>query len=303
MIVPRVVAVLATSMMVVTACSSGDGKASPGTTAAARDDATEIFFSGYKSDVYSRDEHWLCRPGLAFQPVHPRPRRHGRFCRRISHARAVRAGDQARVRLLLRVPDGPVRRRGKRAVRRKLRPGDLHGAHAGGPFRDEVRGVRAAVPPTHPDRARQLRRRLRQDRVHRRARRVPLLPREPQPGAPLRAHGPFAGRRPSATADLRPDRPEPQAARSDDLGSAAREPGGCTRGEGRGWLVQERPRLSRRVRCRVRDLLLVVPFDGTAAVRLVLRGGRASRVNGRCAPIRPSSTAARACWCPTSTWR
>ena len=70
MILPRASAVIATAViasaaLVMTACSSGDDKATTGTTAVARDNATEIFFPGHKSDVYSSDEHWLCRPDLA----------------------------------------------------------------------------------------------------------------------------------------------------------------------------------------------------------------------------------------------
>jgi hypothetical protein len=67
-IVPRVVAVLVSATIILTACSDTEKTTGPTTTAATRSDAAEIFFAGHKSDVYSRDEHWLCRPERASDP-------------------------------------------------------------------------------------------------------------------------------------------------------------------------------------------------------------------------------------------
>jgi hypothetical protein len=65
----RVVPVVLGVLCVAAACSSNDdGAAAPTTTARARGDRAEIFFAGHKSDVYSSDEHWLCRPDLARNP-------------------------------------------------------------------------------------------------------------------------------------------------------------------------------------------------------------------------------------------
>lgn len=74
MLARRVVSVvlgtlLLTAALLAAACSSSDdGVAAPTTSAPARRDRAEIFFAGQKSDVYSSDEHWLCRPDLARNP-------------------------------------------------------------------------------------------------------------------------------------------------------------------------------------------------------------------------------------------
>ena len=55
--------------MLAAACSSGDDRATgPTTTAASPAARPQIFFAGHKSDVYSSDEHWLCRPDLPRDP-------------------------------------------------------------------------------------------------------------------------------------------------------------------------------------------------------------------------------------------
>ena len=66
----RLVPLVLVTVMVTAACSSGDdgGAAGPSTSAASRGARAELFFAGHKSDVYSSDEHWLCRPDLADDP-------------------------------------------------------------------------------------------------------------------------------------------------------------------------------------------------------------------------------------------
>ena len=61
--------VLLSAALLAAACSSGNDRATgPTTSAPARRVRPEIFFAGHKSDVYSSDEHWLCRPGLPRNP-------------------------------------------------------------------------------------------------------------------------------------------------------------------------------------------------------------------------------------------
>jgi hypothetical protein len=65
----RVVPVIVGASMLAAACSGGDGRATgPRTTKAPPPKQAEIFFAGHKSDVYSSDSHWLCRPDLAGDP-------------------------------------------------------------------------------------------------------------------------------------------------------------------------------------------------------------------------------------------
>ena len=61
--------------------------------------------------------------------------------------------------------------------------------------------------------------------------------------------------------------PNPKLARPHDLGAAAGRSRGCARREGRRRIVQARRRVSRPVRRRLRDQLLLVPLDVAAAGR------------------------------------
>ena len=69
MLVRRVVPVVLGTLLLAAACSSSNGGAAgPTTSAASRRGGAEIFFPGYKSDVYASVEHWLCRPDLVRNP-------------------------------------------------------------------------------------------------------------------------------------------------------------------------------------------------------------------------------------------
>ena len=65
MIVRRALFGLLITVMLGTGCSSSDDEV--GKTAPAPVEA-KIFFEGHTSEVYSADEHWLCRPDLADDP-------------------------------------------------------------------------------------------------------------------------------------------------------------------------------------------------------------------------------------------
>ena len=68
MFVQRVVPVVLGALMLAVACSSSNDRAAGPSTTKASDTRAEIFFAGHKSDVYSSNEHWLCRPDLANDP-------------------------------------------------------------------------------------------------------------------------------------------------------------------------------------------------------------------------------------------
>jgi len=67
-LVRRVVPVVLGTLLLAAACSSSNDSAARPTTGAAPRPGAEIFLPGHKSDVYSYDEHWLCRPDLARNP-------------------------------------------------------------------------------------------------------------------------------------------------------------------------------------------------------------------------------------------
>jgi hypothetical protein len=69
--VTRAARVVSLAVLIVAGCSSGDDGASGGASSGVKGGATttaprgEIFYAGHRSDVYSRDDRWLCRPDLA----------------------------------------------------------------------------------------------------------------------------------------------------------------------------------------------------------------------------------------------
>ncbi len=65
MVVRRPLFVFVITVMLGAGCSSSDDEV--GKTAPAPVEA-QIFFEGHTSEVYSADDHWLCRPDLADDP-------------------------------------------------------------------------------------------------------------------------------------------------------------------------------------------------------------------------------------------